>query len=142
MRGGSEAKNQELRLSIAESGNGLAPVFPFTIGAALFARDFLAVFHETRALAAGDNLFVQNAKQRGRFRHWLDWRGAASCDSDRHKEWRRQRWIRRSAFSALLSRLAARRPLQHALGRNRRSRGPRRFFPILLPGARWDLPGC
>ena len=55
---GSEPQNQQLGLGITKSWNRLAPVFPSAIGAALFARDLLAILYQARALGAGDNLIV------------------------------------------------------------------------------------
>jgi len=58
--GGGEAENQELRVGIAEAGDGFAPVGPIAKGAAFFLRDFFTVNDEARAFAAGDDFFVQD----------------------------------------------------------------------------------
>ena len=60
--GGGEPQNKELRVRIAESGDGFAPVGPIAKGAALFLGNFFAVDDETQAFAAGDYFFVQDMK--------------------------------------------------------------------------------
>ena len=52
MCGGREANDHQSCLGIAERGHGASPIGPVAIGAALGARDFLAVVHQARALAA------------------------------------------------------------------------------------------
>lgn len=71
VRCGSESKNHDLRLRVAEPWDGLAPVLPFAIRAALFARDFFPVFHEAVTFAASDNFLVQDAKLGSGFQHAL-----------------------------------------------------------------------
>ena len=60
--GGSEAENEELGMRVAETGDGLAPVGPIAKGSAFFLGDFFAVNDEARALAAGDDFFVQDTE--------------------------------------------------------------------------------
>jgi hypothetical protein len=63
---GSESHDQNAGQRIAESGNGLAPVFPVAIGTALLAGDLLAISDQTGAASAGDHVLVENGKPR----HW------------------------------------------------------------------------
>ena len=57
---GSQADDEELRMRIAKSGNGLAPVVAFEESAAFGASDGLAITHQTRALPAGNDFLVQD----------------------------------------------------------------------------------
>src|SRR5580658_7673979 len=59
MGGGGQAENQQLRVRVAEAGDGLAPVVPVAVGEALFGGDRFAIFDEARAFAARDDLAVE-----------------------------------------------------------------------------------
>ena len=52
MRGGRESDDDEAGFRIAKGRHGASPVGPIAIRAALDARDFLAVTHQARTLAA------------------------------------------------------------------------------------------
>jgi len=60
--GGGEPENEELRVRIAETGDGSAPISPIAEGAAFFLGDFFAVDNEARALATGDDFLIQDAE--------------------------------------------------------------------------------
>jgi len=60
--GGGESENEELRVRIAETGDGLAPVGPIEEGAAFFLRNFFAVNDEARAFAAGHDFLIENSE--------------------------------------------------------------------------------
>ena len=64
---GSQSHDQDAGLGIAESGDGLAPVFPVAVGAALLAGDLLAIGNQARTASAGDHVPVENGKPR----HWV-----------------------------------------------------------------------
>jgi len=64
---GSEAHDQDAGQRIAESGNGLAPVFPVAIRTALLAGDLLTIANQARTASAGDHVPVENGKPR----HWV-----------------------------------------------------------------------
>jgi hypothetical protein len=59
MSGGGEAENQQLRVRVAEAGDGLAPVVPVAVGEALFGGDGFAILDQARAFAAPDDLAVE-----------------------------------------------------------------------------------
>src|SRR5271168_218586 len=67
VRCGRETQDQQLRLRIAEAGNGAPPVVFVAESAPFFPRCFFAVRHQTRTLAAGDDLLVQDAQLGGGF---------------------------------------------------------------------------
>ena len=62
MRAGSEAHDKDARVRVAESRHRLAPVFPFAIGAALLARDLLAIGNEPRTARAADHFAIEDCK--------------------------------------------------------------------------------
>src|SRR3989440_488614 len=109
-----KAEYQQLRARVSKSRNWFSPVRPFAIRAPFLSRHSFAVFHEPRALAASDNLFVQHAKLRARFRHWPHLRDDSSCDSTRHGESLLRTSSRKSALATFLFQFAARLPLRRA----------------------------
>ena len=56
---GGEAKNEQSRLGIAESGNGFGPIIPVEVGAAFDVSDLLAVFDESCTASASSDLVVE-----------------------------------------------------------------------------------
>src|ERR1700741_3360115 len=60
MRAGSQAHDEDARIRIAESWYRFAPVLPVAIGAALLARDLLAVGNEAGAARATDHFAIEN----------------------------------------------------------------------------------
>ena len=54
-----ETEDQKLRVRVAESWNGLTPIFPLEKCAPLFAGHFLAVPHQARTLPAAYDFAVQ-----------------------------------------------------------------------------------
>ena len=54
----SQAHDKDARIAIAETGNGLSPVIPVTIGAALFPGHLLAMGDQARTLRARDDVAV------------------------------------------------------------------------------------
>ncbi len=62
---GSETEHEHAGVGISEAGDGLAPVFAITIGAAFLARDALAIFDEAGAKGASDDFAVEDGKPWG-----------------------------------------------------------------------------
>jgi hypothetical protein len=58
VRARRQSDNQQLRLWVTESGHRFTPIRPIPIRQALLARDAFPIFHQPRALPAGDDLFV------------------------------------------------------------------------------------
>jgi len=64
VRAGSKRENQDARVRIAKSGDGLGPIFPVAIGLALFAPDALAILDKARTANAANDFTVQNFESR------------------------------------------------------------------------------
>jgi len=62
VRARRETEDEHARIWIAETGNGLAPVFPVQVGTAFFKRDLLTVLHQPRTASARDNLTIQSVE--------------------------------------------------------------------------------
>jgi hypothetical protein len=62
---GGEAEDEDTGLGIAKAGDGLAPVVPIEVGAALNGGDLGAVVAEARAAAAGDDFGIEDLQQEG-----------------------------------------------------------------------------
>ena len=62
MAAGSESEHQDAGMGIAEAGDGLAPVFAVTVGAALLAGNLLAIRDQARTAHAGDDFRIQDFK--------------------------------------------------------------------------------
>jgi hypothetical protein len=65
MRPRCQAKNKHPSLRIPKSGNRFSPVFMIAIGAPLFARNLLAIYHQSRTPRAADDLSVKNIEPCG-----------------------------------------------------------------------------
>src|SRR5579859_804286 len=62
MCAGRQAHDEHARRRIAETGDGLTPVFPIAIRAPLLPRDLLAVGDQARAAGTSDNIAVEDSK--------------------------------------------------------------------------------
>ncbi len=62
---GREAEHQDTRVGIAEARNRLSPILPIEVGAALLARDSLAIFDQARTAGAGNHFAIQLIKPGG-----------------------------------------------------------------------------
>ncbi|GJQ39577.1 MAG: hypothetical protein JETCAE02_19890 [Anaerolineaceae bacterium] len=62
MRAGGESHHEDARLRVAESGDGLAPVFFVDIGLALDPRHFLAPSDEAGTETAGSDLLIEGGE--------------------------------------------------------------------------------
>src|SRR5215467_1937821 len=62
MRAGGEAEDENPRIRVSKTGHRLAPIFPFAVSAALFARDLLPIDDQARAKIAGDNFLVEDVE--------------------------------------------------------------------------------
>ena len=62
MRPGSKSHDEHARVGVAESRDGLAPIFPVAVCAALLARNLFAVRHQTRAKGAGNDFAVEDGE--------------------------------------------------------------------------------
>src|SRR5262249_4887068 len=62
MRTRCQSHNQYPRIGITEAGDGLAPVVPLTIGAALFAGYLLAILHQAWTPRAANDFAIQDGQ--------------------------------------------------------------------------------
>jgi hypothetical protein len=58
MSGGSETDNEDVRIYITKTRNGLTPIFIASEGFAFIMRDFFAVLAQSRAKLAGDDFGI------------------------------------------------------------------------------------
>ena len=114
MRRGSQAQNKKLRLRIAESRHGLAPIVPVAKRASLHARDFFAILHKSRALSARDDLIVQNVQCSSRVRHSSRCCAPSSFASNRYMASNRRTSIGKSVPKSSRWQCAALHPSQLA----------------------------
>jgi hypothetical protein len=59
VRAGSKSEQKDAGITVAEAGDGLAPIIPIEVGAALLTRDGCAVFYEPRTATTIDEFAVQ-----------------------------------------------------------------------------------
>jgi hypothetical protein len=55
----SQAKDQNPRVGIAESGHRPSPILPVAVRPPFLARDLLAVYHEPRAALTGNHFTIK-----------------------------------------------------------------------------------
>ena len=65
VRAGRQAEDQQMRLGVAETWDGTAPIFPLAVGAPLHLGDVGTVLPKTRAEAAIDDLPLKQFEHRG-----------------------------------------------------------------------------
>src|SRR5882724_6825170 len=71
MRGGSQPKDEQLGVGIAEAGHASAPIGPLAESAPLLLRHLFAVFHQARTLAACANFFTYDFQRGFRVQRFL-----------------------------------------------------------------------